>query len=540
MFDPEREVLTSTSRKVLVVDDNRTNLALMKAHLKQMGLVPLLASTAQEGLNLAAEERPDLIFLDIMMPVIDGYEVCRRLKNDARTRAIPVIFLSAKDHADDKVAGLRLGAVDYITKPFDPAELKARIAIVLQMIELQERLVAQANTDELTGLANRRYLQEMLDRELLRARTNGAEVSLMMLDLDHFKNVNDTYGHLGGDVVLRQLADLLRRHIQQLDIAARYGGEEFVIVLPGTTAAHARKSAERLCHSVAEEHWKITAERVSITISIGVATHDGFGNGDALDLIKRADTALYVAKRRGRNCVVSFDEIGKEDTSDTVIESEDVQLLQEKISSLAQNLRIQLLASVSSLARALEARDPYMLHHAENVQTYSRAIAEELTCPAEVIQQLNLAAQLHDLGKLGIADAILHKPGPLTAREKNTVEQHPLISVQIIEPLGLTAEEIRSIKHHHEWFNGTGYPTGLAGKKIPFGSRILTVADVFDSLTANDAFRQTMSLDQALAEIKAHSDTQFDPEIVEAFERAVKKHQSDWPLQTARLAVSAS
>lgn len=536
MFDPERETIPLSTRKVLVVDDNRTNQALMKAHLKQMGLVPLLASSAPEGLTLATEEHPDLIFLDIMMPVMDGYEMCRRLKNDARTRAIPVIFLSAKDQAEEKVTGLRLGAVDYITKPFDPAELKARVAIVLQMIELQERLVSQANTDELTGLANRRHFQEMLERELLRAQTSGTEISLMMLDLDHFKNINDTYGHLGGDVVLRQLAEILRRHIQQLDIVARYGGEEFVIVLPGAPAQNARKSAERLCHSVAEEHWKISTERVSITVSIGVATHDGFGNGDVLDLIKRADTALYVAKRRGRNCVVSFDEIGMEETDEAVMEGDDVLQLQEKLSTLAQNLRMQMLASISSLTRALEARDPYMMHHAENVQAYSRAIAEELDCPAQVMEYLNVAAQLHDLGKMGIPDSILHKPGSLTAREKHVVEQHPLISVQILEPLGLVAEEIRTIKYHHERFDGSGYPAGLAGKKIPFGSRILSVADAFDSLTANDVYRQTKSMDEALAEIKLKSGSHFDPEIVEAFEKAVKKHESDWPLQTVRQA----
>jgi len=537
MIDPEQEAKAVISRKVLVVDDNRTNQALMKAHLKQMELLPLLASSAEEGLALAAEEHPDMIFLDIMMPEMDGYEMCRRLKKDARTRSIPVIFLSAKDQAEDKVAGLRLGAVDYITKPFDPAELKARITIVLQMIELQERLVAQANTDELTGLANRRHFQEMLERELLRAKTNGTEISLMMLDLDHFKNINDTYGHLGGDVVLGQLAGLLRGHIQQLDIAARYGGEEFVIILPGASGQSARKSAERLCHRVAEERWKISTEHVSITVSIGVATYDGFGNFDMLDLIKRADTALYVAKRRGRNCVVSFDEIGMEETVAADVENADVCQLHERITALAQNLRMQMLASVSSLTRTLEARDPYMMHHAENVQAYCRAILEELGCPPEIMDSLNVAAQLHDLGKISIPDAIMQKPGPLSDRERHVVEQHPLVSVQIVEPLGLTTEELRSIKHHHERFDGFGYPGGLSGKKIPFGSRIIAVADAFDSMTANGAYRQIMSLEEALAEIKSTSGSHFDPEIVEAFEKAVQKHQTDWPLQSVRQAV---
>jgi len=423
--------------------------------------------------------------------------------------------------------------VDYITKPFDPAELRARISIVLQMIELQERLVAQANTDELTGLANRRHFQEMLDREILRARTGGNELSLMMIDLDHFKNINDTYGHLGGDVVLRQLAEILREQVQQLDIVARYGGEEFVVVMPGASSKQARAAAERLRHTVAATHWGVSADRVSITISCGLATLNAFDSLDGLDLIKRADTALYVAKRRGRNCVICWEDIGLDETTELPADTEDLRNLQGKLNRLARELRLQMLAGVSALTKALEVRDPYMLHHSENVQTYARAIAEELGMDEEFIEHLSVAARLHDLGKLGIPDEILSKAGGLSPRERHLVEQHPLVSVQILEPLGLHHEEIRTVKHHHERFDGGGYPTGLMGRKIPFGSRILAVADTFDALTANAAYRETVGLDEALDEIRRQAGAQFDPEIVEAFIRVARKHRQDWPLRPA-------
>lgn len=531
---PTPSGLVRPQRKVLVIDDNRTNLALMKAHLKQMNLLPLLANDAQDGLNMAFEERPALIFLDVMMPGLDGYEVCKRLKADARTSAIPIIFISAKDQAPEKVAGLKLGAIDYISKPFDPAELKARITIVLQMIELQEHLVDRANTDELTNLGNRRFLMEMLEREIMQAHNHGTEISLLMIDLDHFKSINDTYGHLGGDVILRQLAGILRNHVQQLDIVARYGGEEFVVVMPATAGKQALAAAERLRQKVAESHWKVSSEKVPITISLGVTTLGAFDHVDMFDFIKRADTALYVAKRRGRDCVVRWEDIGLDEGAAPQVANDEVKNLQSKLITLACDLRMQMLAGVAALTRAMEARDPYTLHHSENVQAYARAIAEEMHLEREFIEHLIVAAQLHDLGKLSVPDAILLKSGELSPEERKVVEQHPLVSIQILEPLGLTHEELRAIKHHHERFDGTGYPSGLVGKKIPFSSRVIAVADTFDSLTANDAFRATRLRDQAIDEICQAAGTQFDPEVVEVFLRVAQKHTEDWPLHTAK------
>ena len=513
-------------RKVLVIDDDPTNLAVLKVHLRQMGLEGLLEQNPEAGMELAVREQPDLILLDVMMSGMDGHEVCRRLKADARTAAIPVIFISARDESEDIVEGLELGAVDYVSKPFKTGELKARIGTVCRMIALQENLATLANTDELTGLTNRRRLAEQLEREILQVKSHVSPLSLLMFDLDHFKAINDTYGHLGGDVVLKQFARIIDDNKYPLDIVARYGGEEFVIAMPDTDRVKVTQAAERLRGLVECFNWRISTERVAITVSIGAATMAVEDSFNAEELIRRADTALYHVKGRGRNQVIHFDsldfpkDIPPQDSFD----------LQERITTLGHQLRQQTVGSVAALARAIEAKDIYVVNHSENVQLYAQAIAEEMGLSREFIEKLNVAAQLHDLGKIGVPDHILNKAGPLSEEECHIVQQHPLISVRILEPLPIFNGELLIIRHHHERFDGRGYPDGLSGREIPFGSRILALADSFDAITSERVYRKARLTAEARAEIVRCSGTQFDPEVVEAFLAVLGKRTAQWPL----------
>ena len=520
-------------RKVLIIDDDQANLLLMKIHLEKIGLRAFIADTAKKGQEIALLEQPDLIVLDVMMPDVDGYELCRMLKQDQQTTAIPVIFVSARDEEMDREEGLKLGGVDYLVKPYEFEDLKARACIVLRMLDLQERLVMQANTDELTGLANRRRFHELLEREVLRARSGVTDLSLMMLDLDHFKSINDTYGHLGGDIVLKQTAEIMREHVQQMDVPARYGGEEFIIILPNTTEEIACKSAERLRQTMAASHWRISMERIPITASIGVVTMEAFSSIDQFDLVKRADAAMYQAKRRGRNCVMNWKDMEIPESED-LPQTEEVRQLQGQVSALASKLRMQMLGSISALAKAMEAKDLYTMHHGEHVQIYAREIAEEMKLDQEFVEQVETAAQLHDIGKLSIPNEIIIKAGKLTTEERNLVMTHPIISVQILEPLGIMQEELRMIKHHHERFDGQGYPDGLREKRIPIGARIIAVADTYDAITANGVYRQTFTHEDAVQEIHKCSGHQFDPEVVEAFARVAARNVGNWPLQTTQ------
>lgn len=517
------------TRKILAIDDNRTNLVLIEAYLKQMGIIALLAKDALSGIKIAIEDQPDLILLDIMMPNMDGFEVCKRLKADSRTSSIPIIFVSAKDQVEDKITGLKLGAIDYVTKPFDEGELKARIGIVLKMVGLQEVMLSRANTDELTGLANRRYFFEVLEREILQTKIKGYPLSIIMLDIDHFKSINDTYGHLTGDLILEQMGKLLHDSAYPMDVVARYGGDEFIILMAETSIDNAERAAERLRKIVEGHPWKIEEQNVTVTISAGVAAIDKNNLLVLNELIRRADIALYAAKGRGRNSVVRWGKLNPDEKVKNTDNHNFIQL-QTRVSELTTQLREQAVGTISAFVNAMTIKDPYRTQHTENVQVYAAAIAEQMGLSAEITEQLNTAILLHDVGKISIPNSILKKTTPLTEDEIKIIRQHPVTSTKILEPIGIFHEELKIIRHHHEWVDGTGYPDGLKGKEIKIAARILAVADTFDAMTSDNEYRPAKSYEYALSEIDNGTRTQFDPDVVAAFKKANEKHKYQWPL----------
>lgn len=528
-------------RKILAVDDNQTNLVLIKVYLEKMDAVPLLADNARDGLELALNEKPDVILLDIMMPGMDGHEVCRRLKSDNRTASIPIIFVSARDTAEDKIIGLELGAIDYIFKPLNPGELRARMGAILRMLDLQDELLAQAHTDPLTGLANRRHFFEIFERQIIESSEKLTPLSLVMVDLDYFKSVNDTYGHLGGDNILKQLAEILKNNLYPLDFAARYGGEEFIISLPDTDLDHAVRAAEKLRSFIQGYKWNISAELLNLTVSLGVAAMDASTFPDPYELVNKADKALYAAKGRGRNCVVRWNDIQNEneDEVEALHKNADVSELQTEIHNLEKRLRSQALGSIAAMGKIMAAKDPFTANHAENVQVYAEYIAREMNLSSEQIETIKNAALLHDIGMIGVPGSILTKTTPLTEQERAVIRQHPIAGVRIISQIGIFNQELNIIKHHHENFDGTGYPDALAGKHIPFGARILTVADTFDAITSDRSHRQAFSHDEAIAEITACAGNQLDPEIVDALLKTAANHPEHWPLKSSKQSAPA-
>ncbi|MCY2930672.1 MAG: diguanylate cyclase [Planctomycetota bacterium] len=287
--------------KTLIIDDSPDALAVAKARLAKENLDIVCAAGGQEGLATARRERPDLILLDLDMPDMSGFDVCRALKADAALCMIPVIFLTGSGSTADKVKGLDLGAVDYVTKPFDAVELKARVRAALRTKHLQDLLAKYAQVDPLTELWNRRALEERLRQEWARLQRYGGALALLMADLDHFKAVNDTYGHPAGDQVLRDTAAILVSQCRESDLPARYGGEEFVVVLPTHCAQDAAALAERCRRKIETARVQASGAEIHVTASFGVA--DSIGLSTPEDLIRAADEALYLAKSDGRNCV---------------------------------------------------------------------------------------------------------------------------------------------------------------------------------------------------------------------------------------------
>ncbi len=293
-----------TPATILIVDDEETNLYALRLILESKGYRCLEAAGGLEAIEAAAASNPEVILLDIQMPDMDGYEVCRRLKADERTSSIPIVFLTARYRDHDEIArGLEAGAHDYVTKPFSAPELLARIGVMVRIQRAEAEARKASLTDSLTGLYNRRFLHQRLEEEMARSRRHDTPLACVMLDIDHFKAINDTRGHAVGDAVLREVASILRRHIRKSDIAVRYGGEEFVLVLFSNGADGARLVAERIRADVESHTFGSDGNSVQVTISIGVCAFPEESIGTADDLMRRADSALYQAKEAGRNMV---------------------------------------------------------------------------------------------------------------------------------------------------------------------------------------------------------------------------------------------
>jgi diguanylate cyclase (GGDEF)-like protein len=318
---PPREMMSSSPRvtpvsptRVLVVDDDREVREALAEVLAENGYDPVAAKSGDEALALLdRDESIELVLLDINLPEPDGFDILRVLKTRGRRRDVPVICLSARSAVEDRVAGLKLGAADYLAKPFDVRELFARMARPLRVNRVLERLdhaKAAAEhlslTDPLTGLANRRDLERRLREELDRARRSGEWLGCLMIDVDRFKEVNDRFGHAAGDAVLAEVASALEVSLRSFDVVARFGGDEFVALLPGAPLEAARQVAEALCDVVSTLAVRVGRNQpIRLSISVGAVAHDPNSSEGAGTLLERADAALFDAKRAGRNRAVA-------------------------------------------------------------------------------------------------------------------------------------------------------------------------------------------------------------------------------------------
>jgi diguanylate cyclase (GGDEF)-like protein len=355
------------------------------------------------------------------------------------------------------------------------------------------RAMRLALTDPLTGLGNHRHFHERLQRELVAAEAEGAPLSLCLIDVDDFKRINDDHGHPTGDRVLSEVAARLRQGGE----AFRLGGDEFAVLLPHydgeTSLSTATAIVDRLC-----EMEIVRGER--ITISAGVATFPV--QGVARDeLIRLADSALYWAKEHGKNRVRAYRP-----------EAIELAELRSLVGSADREGRVR---AAAILARAVDARDEYEGNHSQRVGDLAARIAERLDLPQEQIELVRVAGNLHDLGKLAVPDEILRKPGPLTHTERLVVERHPQIGYRMLESLAVDAVA-DWVLHHHERWDGTGYPGGLEADATPLGARIILVADAYDAMTNDRVYRSKLSAEEALVELEDCSGTQFDPDVVDA------------------------
>ena len=292
-------------QRVLVVDDMPANIKILGQAIRSRHHVTV-ATNGEQALNLAFNDPPDLILLDILMPDMDGYETCRRLKSDSRTKDIPVIFVTSKDEMEDETLGLELGAVDYITKPFHIPIVLARVNTHLRLKMQADLLENLAKIDGLTKIPNRRQFEERLKYEWQRSIRNRQPLALIMIDIDDFKKYNDHYGHAQGDECLKNVASTLAGSVSRSqDLVARYGGEEFAVILPDTGIQGAISVGNQLCKAIYTHRWPHAGSTVAevVTISLGVASMIAESEAVPTDLLLLADECLYRAKEGGRNTV---------------------------------------------------------------------------------------------------------------------------------------------------------------------------------------------------------------------------------------------
>jgi diguanylate cyclase (GGDEF)-like protein len=370
---------------------------------------------------------------------------------------------------------------------------------------------------------------EALDGEWRLSTRTGRPFSVIMMDLDGFKRVNDHGGHLEGDKVLAAVATLLDARSRQSNVVARYGGDEFALLMPETNTEQAEILAERLRAALEADHF---LRAHGVTASFGIATFPDHGPTQG-EIVSLADSGMYLAKNCNGNCVkVASLSIaaGNAERDQELLEAylgvavkRMFSTGNEAFSHYRHKFKQMkpLLDTITALAFAVEAKDPFTRGHSEEVSRWAAKIALQVGLSEAEIEDIKLAGIIHDVGKIHVPDPLLVKPTLLTAQEYEIVKSHAAWGAKIVEPLKVTAIE-RIVRHHHEAFDGQGYPDNLKGDQIPLGARIMTVADAFQAMVSARPYRKARPVEEALAELQRCRGTQFDPFVVDAFLRSIQ------------------
>ncbi|NKF07398.1 diguanylate cyclase [Clostridium gasigenes] len=371
-----------------------------------------------------------------------------------------------------------------------------------------KKLQGLANEDGLTGVYNHRYFQDALKTKIEMSNRLSQPISMIFIDIDYFKHYNDLYGHQKGDEVLKSIGKILRENIRKEDIVARYGGEEFAVLLPNIKENEAIIIADNIRGII--ESTKFYGEenqpKGKLTVSMGVSVYPDKCKTE-IELIKSADDALYRAKFFNKNRVETYTSILDGLKND--IDDKDVELV----------------ASIKTLISVINAKDKYTYAHSERLVFYSRLLAHKLNLSKIDTDTLVYGAYMHDIGKINISKEILIKKMPLTKEEWELLKEHPQNGIDIIKPVQSLEKIVPLILHHHENYNGTGYPNKLKGEDIPYLARVLTVVDSFDAMTSNRPYNKRKTYEEAVEELIKFSGAQFDPEIVKAFIQVIEENK---------------
>ncbi len=495
------------NESILIIDDDVSACETLAHIFGMKGYETETVGTGQEAIDKARERFFNVALLDIKLPDMEGIELIAPFKEMHPDMA--VILVTGYASVENAVRALNDGAAAYITKPLNIDGLLDRVRDTVEKQRLvqekrraeealrqsEERYRSLSIIDVLTGLYNRRHFYEALEAEISRTQRYGRSFSLIMLDLDGFKEYNDRFGHTNGDSVLQSLARMLKASLRKADMAFRHGGDEFTVILPATDAERAKRISDRI-----RAKWLQAPKAEYATLESPLGFSAGIAqfpeNAETADgLVFLADTALLHAKRRGGYNSMAVSDLGE--------------LSPEVLHSTTMD-------QVYALAATVDTRDPYTHGHSTRVAAISENIGRAIGLSPMELADLHAAALLHDIGKVGVPDSILTKPGKLTKDEWKIIKTHSTEGARIVSYIRALGTAVPMILHHHEKYDGTGYPDGLKGEEIPLGARIISISDALDTMTTQRIYRVAVSHQEALEELRRCAGTQFDPELVEA------------------------
>jgi diguanylate cyclase (GGDEF)-like protein len=490
--------------QILVVEDDPTLGRLIERILRQWTVDVTVVRTGNAAIAAIQAHQFHAIASDISLPDMSGLDVIAQAREASPSSGI--VAITGFVDVDVAVQSMKAGADDFLGKPFDPEILwhmlnKAVDSRATRAQAEQAAVYRQlAYTDALTGCPNRRFIDEFIDDAVSRARRAATALTVAYIDIDNFKLLNDFVGHEEGDNVLIAVAHALEAEILAPASFGRFGGDEFVVVFPGCTKSEARRAMERVRKSAANIE-VMNGARVSLPTRISCGFSEYRGESTPRALIAEAEDQMYLDKNVTPSLMTPYSEGS----------------IPEPI------VKVTNLKALRNLVKAIDRRDSYTRFHSDHATHLAIGLAKELGLDGEHLSAITIGGPIHDLGKIVVPDEILRKPGALTPDERRAMEEHPIMGAAITAAVTDYDSVVNLVRHHHERFDGGGYPGNLKGEEITITTRIFTLADAVSAMTTDRPYRKGLTIEQAVDQVRKNLGTQFDPELGRTFANMLER-----------------